>query len=208
MRQRQEIRERAAQPGEIISNIENFTLENLTVPVGTTVTWVNLDDDAHSTTSGVPDNPTGLWDSPLLNKGDSFSYTFSEPGVYQYFCRPHSSFMRATVTVLGVTATPTPTPLPTPTPTFTPVPTQTSSPTPTETPTPTLIQAAKTPTPTSVSGSGGLADTPTPTPTTAESQSLPEAGTSLTTVLIISVGLLMLFAAKLLFSAFAKTGGF
>ncbi|MCH7730617.1 cupredoxin domain-containing protein [Patescibacteria group bacterium] len=196
LKQRQEIRERAAGPGEVISNIENFTLEDLTIPVGTTVTWMNLDSAQHTTTSGTPENPSGLWDSPLLSQGDVFSHTFTEPGVYSYFCRPHSSLMRATITVLAAEATPTPTPIPTPT--FTPLPTQTPSPTATLTPSPTFSQATNTPTPTSALGSGGLADTPTPTPTTAESQLLPEAGIPLPTILIVLAGFLMLLAGSLL----------
>ncbi|MCH7730620.1 hypothetical protein IID21_03795 [Patescibacteria group bacterium] len=89
-----------AAPKEVTSNIFSFTLEDLTVPVGTTVTWVNQDGVQHTTTSGTPDNPTGVWDSPLLSKGDTFSHTFTKAGVYPYFCRPHSSFMKATVTVV------------------------------------------------------------------------------------------------------------
>ena len=90
----------SATPKEIRSNIFSFTLEDLTVPVGTTVTWVNQDGVQHTTTSGTLDNPTGVWDSPLLSKGDTFSHTFTKAGVYPYFCRPHSSFMKATVTVV------------------------------------------------------------------------------------------------------------
>ena len=40
----------------------------------------------------------GTWDSGLLNAGDSYSFTFTDPGVYWYFCRPHP-FMRGTITV-------------------------------------------------------------------------------------------------------------
>jgi plastocyanin len=84
----------------VASDIANFTLENLTVPVGTTVTWTNQDVVPHTSTSGVPGTLTGIWDSPTLGEGDSFSFTFERSGTLSYFCRIHPDSMRATVTVV------------------------------------------------------------------------------------------------------------
>jgi len=66
--------------------IQNFAFDPaaLTVKVGTTVTWTNQDSVQHSATS---DN--GIFDSGLLSKGQSFSYTFSQAGEYTYHCSIH-----------------------------------------------------------------------------------------------------------------------
>lgn len=61
-----------------------FSLPTVTVPAGTTVTWVNHDDDAHTVVS-----TTALFRSPGLDTDDSFSYRFTKPGTYQYFCTLH-----------------------------------------------------------------------------------------------------------------------
>jgi hypothetical protein len=82
-----------------VSNIVNFTLENLDLPVGATVTWTNQDVVIHTSTSGIPAGPSDLWDSPVLPAGSSFSFTFTEEGTFSYFCRIHPSIMQATVTV-------------------------------------------------------------------------------------------------------------
>ena len=50
------------------------------------MTWTNMDDAPHTvTTSSGPDKI----DSPQLNKGDSFSYTFTKAGTYEYYCAVH-----------------------------------------------------------------------------------------------------------------------
>ena len=66
--------------------IDNFTFEpaELTVSVGTTVTWQNRDDIPHSV---VEKNK--LFRSKALDTDDSFSFTFSQPGIYDYFCGLH-----------------------------------------------------------------------------------------------------------------------
>ena len=76
-------------------------LEDITIPVGTTVTWTNRETAIHTISSGRPEDPNAgeLWDSPLLGKGDSFPFTFTVAGTFPYFCRLHPSTMRATVTV-------------------------------------------------------------------------------------------------------------
>ena len=67
-----------------------FSPKNLTVAVGDTVTWVNQDFTQHDTVSGTNRIPTGIWGSPLLNNGGSFSFTFNvPPGGYGYYCTPH-----------------------------------------------------------------------------------------------------------------------
>jgi plastocyanin len=66
-----------------------FHPESLNVSTGDTVTWVNKGRVPHTTTSGVAGKPDGLWDTKHLARGESFSYVFSQPGTYRYFCRPH-----------------------------------------------------------------------------------------------------------------------
>jgi plastocyanin len=48
------------------------------------VTWTNNDTAAHTATS-----TDGVWDSKILNTGDSFSYTFDEAGTFAYICSLH-----------------------------------------------------------------------------------------------------------------------
>jgi plastocyanin len=78
-------------------SIKNFAFSpaDLTVPVGTTVTWTNEDSDAHTVTSG-----NGPLHSPTLNTGDTYQYTFTKAGTYSYLCSIHP-FMTGTVKVTG-----------------------------------------------------------------------------------------------------------
>ena len=64
-----------------------FTPQNFTVSLsaGGTVTWVNKDTTGHTVTSNV----TGLFGSPLLSVGETWSHTFSQAGTYYYHCTPH-----------------------------------------------------------------------------------------------------------------------
>ncbi|HVU72212.1 MAG TPA: plastocyanin/azurin family copper-binding protein [Mycobacteriales bacterium] len=66
-----------------------YTPSTLTVPVGAKVTVV-VDSGDHTWTSGNP--PAGdhkNWDSADLSTGQSFSYTFTTPGTYPFFCEYH-----------------------------------------------------------------------------------------------------------------------
>lgn len=76
-------------------NIDGFAFEpdTITVKKGATVTWTNLDSAEHTATSD-----DGLFDSGLLAKGESWSFTFEEVGSYGYYCIPHP-FMTGTVVV-------------------------------------------------------------------------------------------------------------
>jgi plastocyanin len=58
---------------------------DLTVAAGTTVKWVNRDDIPHTVVS--EDKRT--FKSKALDTDDSFSYTFTQPGTYTYFCSIH-----------------------------------------------------------------------------------------------------------------------
>jgi plastocyanin len=68
--------------------IENFSFlpKELKIAVGTTVTWQNADDVPHTATS--KDDPQ-LFDSGPLDTDDKFSFTFSKPGKYAYYCKVH-----------------------------------------------------------------------------------------------------------------------
>jgi len=91
-----------AQQGQnvtVMMDDNHFEEANITVPAGTTVTWVQSGDNPHTTTSY-----DGLWDSGIIQggSGGSFSFTFNEPGTYEYFCRPHENQgMVGSVTVTG-----------------------------------------------------------------------------------------------------------
>ena len=76
--------------------IENFTFKGVTtVSAGTTVTATNQDGVTHTWTS-VGD----VWNSGGLSSGESFEFTFDEPGEYAYFCTIHPT-MEGTITVEG-----------------------------------------------------------------------------------------------------------
>ena len=63
---------------------------NLEIPVGTTVIWTNDDSVPHNIQSQDEfGNVTDLFNSPPMNTGDTFEYTFDEEGVYNYFCSFH-----------------------------------------------------------------------------------------------------------------------
>ncbi len=85
-------------PGSLAASVEimdfEFAPDSLAVTVGTTVTWINMGSAAHTVTSetGEPLN------SELLSNGQSWSYTFTEPGTYTYHCRIHR-MMTGTITV-------------------------------------------------------------------------------------------------------------
>jgi plastocyanin len=66
--------------------IDNFSFgpAAITVKAGTTVTWTNRDDIPHTVVSDDK-----LFKSKVLDTDEKFSYTFSKPGTYPYFCSVH-----------------------------------------------------------------------------------------------------------------------
>lgn len=98
----------AASTKEVMIMDYKYSPAALTVAVGDTVKWTNMDTAPHTVT--VTSGPV-KFNSGNLAKGESFSYTFKTAGTYKYYCAVHPD-MTASVTVTGST-TPTPTPTPT-----------------------------------------------------------------------------------------------
>jgi amicyanin len=67
--------------------IDNFSFApaTLTVKAGTTVTWTNRDDIPH----GIASANNAFKKGPAQDTDESFSFTFTTPGTYQYFCYLH-----------------------------------------------------------------------------------------------------------------------
>jgi amicyanin len=84
--------------------IDNFTFnpQTVTVKAGTTVTWTNKDDIPH----GIAATNNAFKRSPALDTDDSFSFTFTTPGTYQYFCYVHPH-MTGTIVVEAATGSTT-----------------------------------------------------------------------------------------------------
>jgi plastocyanin len=80
--------------------IDNFTFnpQSVTVKAGTTVTWTNKDDIPH----GIAATNNAFKRSQALDTDDSFSFTFTTPGTYQYFCYIHPH-MTGTIVVEAAT---------------------------------------------------------------------------------------------------------
>jgi plastocyanin len=83
--------------------IGNFTFgpQELKVKAGTTVMWTNEDDIPHTVVS--PNN----FRSKALDSEDKFSFTFTTPGTYKYFCSLHPH-MTGTIVVEAATGSITP----------------------------------------------------------------------------------------------------
>jgi plastocyanin len=76
--------EKTASTAEV--KIDNFVFgpAAITVPVGTTVTWINRDDIPHTVVS-----TDKVFKSKVLDTDEKFSFTFTKPGEYPYFCSIH-----------------------------------------------------------------------------------------------------------------------
>jgi plastocyanin len=76
----------AAQDATDVITIDNFTFtpKELTVAVGTTVKWVNHDDIPHTVVE-----KTTTFRSKALDTDDSYSFTFTSAGTFDYFCGLH-----------------------------------------------------------------------------------------------------------------------
>jgi plastocyanin len=70
--------------------IQNFAFEpaESRVAVGATITWTNYDLVAHTATFR-----NGMADSGLMRPRQTFSHTFTTPGVFEYYCRVHPSMV-------------------------------------------------------------------------------------------------------------------
>ena len=62
----------------------SFTPPTITIPAGTTVKWTNRDDIPHTVV-----NDDQKFQSKGLDTDESYSYTFTKPGTYPYFCSIH-----------------------------------------------------------------------------------------------------------------------
>ena len=71
---------------EAVITIDNFSFSpaTLTVPTGTTVHWTNHDDIPHTIVSDDK-----AFKSKALDTDEQFTYTFTKPGTYSYFCSLH-----------------------------------------------------------------------------------------------------------------------
>jgi plastocyanin len=83
--------------GEVEIDIEDFAFnpETVTMVIGTTIKWSNKDTAKHTVTGD-----DGSWGSSTMNKGDDYSFTFSEVGTYTYHCTFHPS-MAGTIIVVS-----------------------------------------------------------------------------------------------------------
>jgi plastocyanin len=73
-------------PETVEVKIDNFSFgpAELTVAVGTTVTWTNRDDIPHTVVS-----TNKVFKSKVLDTDEKFSYTFTQAGTFPYFCSIH-----------------------------------------------------------------------------------------------------------------------
>lgn len=83
-------------PNQIEINNFEFSPAKMVVKKGTKVTWKNNDSAKHNIAfdSGSLKGTEG----ELFGKGETYSYTFSEAGSFEYHCSPHP-YMKAMIEV-------------------------------------------------------------------------------------------------------------
>ncbi len=81
-----------------------FDPSEITISMGESVTWTNMDIVPHTATSGSPgDGDLGsVFRSARLPRGETFTHTFDEPGEFVYFCEVHPGFMRDAEVIVEV----------------------------------------------------------------------------------------------------------
>jgi plastocyanin len=98
------IQGKAAQPPIIVKMLDmppSFQPQSVTIKVGDTVEWQNVGNAVHHATddhemaiagSDVA-SPKGasIFDSGFMRPGESFTHTFTQPGIYKYVCVAHEA---------------------------------------------------------------------------------------------------------------------
>ena len=85
-----------------------FYPSSVTIHPGDQVKWV-WETSGHSTTSGRPGMPNGIWNSGVRSQGATFTHTFNSVGTFPYYCL--TDLQVGQVIVTNATPTPTPTQL-------------------------------------------------------------------------------------------------
>src|SRR5215471_17480615 len=88
-----------------------FMPSSVTIHPGDQVKWT-WGSSGHSTTSGSPGMPNGIWDSGIQNQGATFTRTFNSVGTFPYYCTPHGGCCGMVGVVMVTNPTPTPTSTP------------------------------------------------------------------------------------------------
>ena len=92
----------AMEEGIIVSIVGNsgrnsYNLNPIEIKVGDTVTWINNDSSPHTVTSSSDEGSIITFDSDVLRKGETFSFTFDQEGQYPYLCTLHPSMIGTVV---------------------------------------------------------------------------------------------------------------
>ena len=86
--------QKATSTNKVTMENMSFSPDSITVKKGTTVTWTNNDNTAHTVTSDSEHGPK----SDIINPGQSYTFTFSDEGTFDYHCSIHT-FMTGKVIV-------------------------------------------------------------------------------------------------------------
>jgi len=86
---------------QVVISAFRYQPETLDIPAGTKVTWTNADAILHTVTSGTSTKKddfgtyelkrTDTFDGTMDDQGKSFTFTFTTPGEYAYFCSRHNN---------------------------------------------------------------------------------------------------------------------
>jgi amicyanin len=89
------MRATSVEAADLAVRIDNFTFtpDTAEIAVGTTVTWTNGDDIPHTVAEVAR-----RFKSKAMDSGDTYSFTFTAPGTYEYFCSLHPH-MKAKIVV-------------------------------------------------------------------------------------------------------------
>jgi len=91
----------AMEEGIIVSIVGNsgrnsYNPNPIEIKVGDTMTWINSDSSPHTVTSSSNDGSI-TFDSDVLRRGETFSFTFDKEGQYPYLCTLHPSMVGTVV---------------------------------------------------------------------------------------------------------------
>jgi manganese oxidase len=86
-------------PNTVLVRDNFFDPPVIQVVVGRVVVWRHSGNNNHTVTSGNPASAGTLFDSGTLQSGGLFTFIFSRPGSYPYFCRIHGASMTGVIQV-------------------------------------------------------------------------------------------------------------